>query len=229
MSEVDRLLEGLDDPAKRTRRQAAEALGRLAAADGALRARLAAALADGDPPRRYAVAYALFVAGDRTERLWAALSEALGSGDGDLRWAAARLVIALEFDEATSRLLDEVASRNAERRKMALYCLRERRARGDAVEGAVAAALADPEPGVRLAGMSALAALARDPADAADAIARLVDDREPGVRRAAAATLGKVGVATPIVRAALARAAATTDEALARAARGALERLSAPA
>jgi HEAT repeat protein len=227
MSDLDVLVRGLDHPTKLARRQAAEALGEAGARDPVVRARLLAELEVGHPARRWTVAYALFLAGERSERLWPVLRDALGSDDGDLRWAASRLVVALEVPDLTERLLAALGSGPPERRKMALYCLRERGERSAGIDAAVTAALEDADSAIRLAAMSALVMVAGEPEPAARALQRRLHDRDAGVRRAAAAALGRLGVRTPEVLASLDEAAHADDEALARAARGALDRLGA--
>jgi len=225
MSDVDVLMAALDHPTKLARRSAAEALGDRGTRDAAVRGRLLAELQVGDAGRRWTVAYALFLAGDRSARLWPALRDALGSDDGDLRWAAARLVVALDVPDLTERLVDTLAAGPAEQRKMALYCLREHGERSDRIDAAVTARLEDADAAVRLAAMSALVVVARDAAVAARALERRLYDRDAGVRRAAAAALGRLGMTSPDVIGALTEAAGSDDEALARAARGALARL----
>jgi len=225
MSDIETLVGALDHPTKLARRQAAEALGEAGARDPGVCARLASELEVGNPARRWTVAYALFLAGDRSERLWPVLCAALGSDDGDLRWAASRLVVALEVPDLTERLLAALGSGPAEQRKMALYCLRERGERSAHVDAAVTAALEDADSAVRLAAMSALVVVTTEPELAARALQRRLHDREAGVRRAAAAALGRLGVSTPDVLGALGCAAQAEDDALARAARGALDRL----
>jgi HEAT repeat protein len=226
VSDVDRLLRALDEPTKRAQRAAAEALGHAGSTDPGLRTRLAGELDRGSATRQWLVAYALFLAGDRSEHLWPVLVASLASDDGDLRWAAARLLVALELPDLTERLIAAVAAGGAEQRKMALYCLRERGERTPGTEAAVVTAVGDPNAGVRLAAIST-ATVAVSPAAAARAVAARLQDADVGVRRAAAATLGRIGVAAPDVVAALERAAQGTDDALARAARGALARLGA--
>lgn len=225
MSAADTLLAALDHPTKLARRQAAEALGELGRGDAGIRSPLGAELSGGPLERRWSVAYALFLAGERSERLWPVLSEAIGSSDGDLRWAASRLVVALEVPDLTARLLAAVAGGGAEQRKMALYCLREHGERGGHIDAAVIAALDDADAAIRLAAISSLSVTAHDGDAAARAILRRLDDADAGVRRAAAAALGRLQPGRPDVLAALGVAAASEDEALARAARGALERL----
>ena len=225
MTTAETLLAALDHPTKLARRQAAEALGELGSRDPAIRGRLLEELAAGTLERRWSVAYALFLAGERSGRLWPVLLEAIGSSDGDLRWAASRLVVALELPDLTARLLAALTGSRAEQRKMALYCLREHGERGEQIDAALTAALEDPDAAVRLAAMSSLVVTARDGDAAAQAILRRLSDADAGVCRAAAAALGRLPPARPDVLAALDVAAASEDEALARAARGALERL----
>jgi hypothetical protein len=120
MSGADTLLAALEHPTKLARRQAAEALGELGARDPAVRDRLLHELAAGPLARRWSVAYALFLAGERSECLWPVLLESIGSDDGDLRWAASRLVVALELPDLTDRLLAALGAGPADQRKMAL-------------------------------------------------------------------------------------------------------------
>jgi len=225
MTETERLLRALDEPTKRARRQAAEALGQLAASDASIRDGLVSELAVGTPQRRWTVAYTLFLAGDRSEHLWPSLLAGLGADDGDLRWATARLIVHLDVDDLGRRFVDAAATGPREQRKMALYCLRERGVRTPEIEQCVLRALEDGEPGVRLAALSSLAALFVDAIRAGERMAMLLEDPDAGVRRAAAAALGKLGTVGPAVSDALAAAARGTDTALARAARTALDRL----
>jgi hypothetical protein len=225
MTETDRLLRALDEPTKRARRQAAEALGHLAASDVRIRDRLVSELAAGPPARLWTVAYALYLAGDRSERLWPVLLGGLGADDGDLRWATARLIVHLDIDDLDRRFVDAAATGPREQRKMALYCLRERGVRTPEIEQCALRALVDAEPGVRLAALSTLAALFVDASRAGERMATLLEDPDAGVRRAAAAALGKLGAVGPAVAEALATAARGADPALARAARTALDRL----
>src|SRR5262245_59106725 len=109
MSAADTLFAALDHPTKLARRQAAEALGELGRGDPEIRDRLVTELATGPLERRWSVAYALFLAGERSERLWPVLLESIASSDGDLRWAASRLVVALEVPDLTARLLGALA------------------------------------------------------------------------------------------------------------------------
>jgi HEAT repeat protein len=205
------LIELLAHPNKESRRRAAGALS-LAAADPAHRASLARSLSDADASRRWGAAFALARAGVRDDAVVAAATEALGASDGDVRWAAAEIVCAAarERPAVVAAIRDACGSAVPERRKMALYCLRDV-AGPDAVP--FLAALTDPDRGVRLAG---LAGLARFDALDEDATARLIacmrDDADAGVRRAAAATVAKMAGRDASAAAALASAAGESDD-----------------
>jgi HEAT repeat protein len=228
-AETQWLLACLERPVKRVQRTAAEALADLEAAGVAVRAALEARLAAAMFAHRWGAAYALARLGEPPASVLPILVEAMGSDDGDLRWAAARIAVEqVRTPELTRCLLDAAAEPRAELRKMALYCLRDLGVRTPECDARCRAALADDAIGVRLAGLSALARLGVDRAATARAVLPLLGDPEPGVRRAAAATLGRVGVASPEVVVALERAAGASDEFLARAARQALASLRRP-
>jgi HEAT repeat protein len=223
------LLGCLEVPVKQVQRRAAEALADLETAGVAVRASLEARLAGTAFSHRWGAAYALARLGAPPAHVLPVLIEAMGSDDGDLRWAAARIAVEqLPGPALTTCLLDAAADPRAELRKMALYCLRDLAVWSPECEARCRAALQDDAVGVRLAGMSALARLDADRAASAQAVLPMLDDPEPGVRRAAAATLGRLGDASREVVLALERAAGTADEFLARAAAGALEALRGP-
>jgi len=210
---------------KAVQRRAAEALAALDARGVPVRARLARVLAQGPPRARFGAAWALATAGETSPATHAVLLDALGDADGDLRWAAADLLVRVRFADGPARLRDLVATGSGAARKMALYCLRDLGAAGPDVERTVLGALDDPDPGVRLAAMAALARLACDRDAAAARLTGALASGPPALRRAAAAALGTLGRATPAVLAALDAAAGASDPALRRAAAGALRAL----
>src|SRR5947199_72684 len=110
-------------------------------------------------------------------------------------------------------------------RKMALYCIRDLGAPSTDAEGVAAAALGDPDVGVRLAALSTLPAVAVDRVTASRRLLSLLEDPDGGVRRAAAVALGELGTNSEEVVAALRAAAASEDASLKRAAERALRRL----
>ena len=188
--EFDSLVDSLDTPSKRVRRDAA---GRLAAAaanpNGA--ARLQALLDDHRPACRWGAAFALDMAGLRDSRVALVAVETLADRDADLRWAASGILgrCALELPETVAMLEKAAAGPSDERAKMAIYCLRDMGAERGAL---YRRALGRRDSGVRFAALSALAKcreLAASDIDAMEEVA--VSDADQGVRRAARALLDK--------------------------------------
>jgi len=222
------LVDWLGADCKPVQRAAADAL-LCAAEQGAAAdvcARLVAALGDASPRRRWGAAWTLSLLGPPPPACLPVLVDVIGHADGDLRWAAAAVLLAMR-DEPTlvPRLVALAGDGNPVQRKMALYCLRDLDAGGAEPAAAARRALDDPDAGVRLAALAAALRLGGDAHTLAAAVAARLDDADAGVRRAAAATLGRLGVANDVVRAALARAIDGDDAALARAARAARTRL----
>ena len=107
---------------------------------------------------------------------------------------------------------------------MALYCLRDLGQAGPDAQTVYLAGLSDPDPMVRLAGLSCLGKLRLASAEALTLLLRLLEaDPDLGVRRATAVTLGQLGNSAPAVREALTRAAQSDDVGLSKAAKGALK------
>ncbi|HEX6060388.1 MAG TPA: HEAT repeat domain-containing protein [Gemmatimonadaceae bacterium] len=214
-------------PLKVVQRTAGEALAALAAGGMDVGRALEDAMGEGPFRRRWVAAWtASRIPGGRSAAQVRVLLEAIGADDGDVRWAAARI---LTDGEPTRELVASLAALasggGAGQRKMALYCLRDLGRADDEAVLRYRDALGDPSPGVRLAGMSALQRIRPGHRDDGRRIAALLDDPDGGVRRAAAATLGRMGVADPEVLARLDRAAESDDDVLARTARAARARL----
>jgi len=223
--ELAALAESLGDGRKAVERGAAEAFARLAARGVAVEDVLDEALASSLPRRRWGAAFALSLLGDPPPRTLPVLLEALGVDDGDVRWAAAGIVVRLTDREASGRaLLDRLRAGNGKQRKMALYCLRDLGARAVDVEAAVLRALGDTDWDVRLAAISTLPRLAVDRSASAERLVAVLETGEIRERRAAAAALGALEERSARVLAAL-RACGPDDPALRRAAERALARL----
>jgi hypothetical protein len=225
--ELAQALADLGHARKAVQRPAAERLAAAARVDPAVRRTIAASLGSSDARRQWGAAYALALLDAAPLDAVPVLLDALGSSDGDLRWASARLLVRAVRHTAAigERLIRLVGAASALQRKMALYCLRDLAGTVAIDGGAVVAALRDVDPGVRLAAMAAAVAILPRTADTAERVGTLLDDADVGVRRAAAATLGRIGVGTPALAARLERAVGAGDPALARAARQALSRL----
>lgn len=225
-ADVDLLVDALGAARKPVQRRAGGVLATLAAEAPELVARLEATLADASLRRRWGAAWTLGRLGPPPAACLPVLVEAMAEADGDLRWAAATLVVAMRETPGLEQRLHALAKDgNAPQRKMALYCLRDLAAPSATLDALAAAALADPESTVRLAAMALAARLPSDRTAVAARIAARLDDADAGVCRAAAAVLGRFGERTPPVVAALTRAAGRDDPVLARAATGALAAL----
>lgn len=219
----------LDSPQKAVQRLAADVLSRV---EAGLRTpvvtRLRSALAAPDARLRWGATYALGRLGLVEPAMLAPLLEALGQRDGDLRWAAAELLTTcarVHPDPVLAALLAAVSDQEAERRKMALYVLRDVAPASGAVRDATIRGLADPAVGVRFAALAALSRLRPLPPEACTLVLGLVRaDPDPGLRRAALCTLGEVGRGVSAVDAALADAATSNDPGMRRAARVARRR-----
>jgi HEAT repeat protein len=222
----DALAECLGHPRKAVQRPAADAFAALAGRGTPVHERLARIVEEGSPRQRWGAVYALARIGPLPPAAVPVLLEALGSDDGDMRWATAEMLLRLPEQAAlVVRLRELIAAGNAAQRKMALYCLRDLGARTPEVEAAVLDALADEDRDVRLAAVTTLARLARVREVAAERLLVLLARDDVRVRRAVAAALGTLGEAAPRVLAALHSAAEGDDAALRRAAEGALRAL----
>jgi HEAT repeat protein len=198
---ADALSGALGDPVKAVVRAASDALVAIARSRGSVDEALRRALHSNEPTRRFGAAFTAARLEPPSPRLLPALVEALASGDGDVRWAAARLLV------EAGRLHGEVlpllvglarAGENAVVRRMATFALRE--LAPDRPEAALVllAAASDPDLHVRRAATTAMAALLDPPrAVAAHLLAALRDDPDAATRRLAALALGEIGAANP--------------------------------
>jgi HEAT repeat protein len=234
---LDALIQCLGANRKVIQRRAAEALAASALYDARVIEKLRAMLSHHDPRARWGAVYALGLVNlDEALdlRVMPSLVEALSSDDGDVRWAAAELVVRLSSknrDAVSNRLIALAGSSNLNARKMALYCLRDV---GGPREELLAVAESCCNEHQSLLKMAALSLIARleDSGDrvAALAIRLLEGDPDGGVRRCAAVALGHIGSRSHRVTEALTRAANAKDDIyMKRAAEGALRRLGASA
>jgi HEAT repeat protein len=224
--ELDALCDCLGAAEKVVQRRAAEAFAALAERGVDVGERLLAALLSADKRRRWGSVFALSQLGEPPAQALPVLFDFLGSDDGDIRWAAAEILVRQPNRTALAEDLCRLLRGDIPaQRKMAAYCLREMKIRSSVVHEALFEALADADPGVRLAALSAVAGLPAEPRAAAAGVRPLLEDDEAGVRRAAAATLGTLGEASEEVLAALQVAAASADPSLRRAAQRSLRLL----
>ncbi|HVN29208.1 MAG TPA: HEAT repeat domain-containing protein [Candidatus Binataceae bacterium] len=234
-SSFDALLRCLGANRKAIQRRAAEALAAIASHDERVVAKLRTMLSHDDARMRWGVAYALGLVHEDGALDLAAmpnLVEAMSSADGDVRWAAAELVVRLgkeHRDAVSTRLLALAGEDNPNARKMALYCLRDVGGARDALLAIAEACCADHHSIVRMAALSLLTRIGNPGERAANAAMGLLEnDPDAGVRRCAAVALGHLSNHSARVTEALMRAAnANGDVSMQRAARGALARLGA--
>ena len=232
---LDALTLCLGASRKVIQRRAAEALAGLALHDARVVGKLRALLSHPDSRSRWGAVYTLGIVGrdDALDlRAMPNLLEALASNDGDVRWAAADLIVSLgrrHRAPVSSQLIALAHAGDLNSRKMALYCLRDVGGPHDELLAAAESCCRDQQSLLKMAALSLLPHI-EDPGDhVADLAIRLLeDDSDAGVRRCAAVALGHIGSHSPRVIAALGRAAQTEDDIyLKRAARGALTRLGA--
>ncbi len=205
---------------------AAEALAMLAATDSSVRGRLADALRAPDLALQWGAIYGLSRLGPAPPESLPILVEALGSDDGDVRWATAAILAAMDTRATVvGQLVGVARDGRPTQRKMALYCLRDLGGSLPAIDAVVHAALDDPDVGVRLAAITSLPRVAIDRLGASRRLIAALDEPHDSLRRAAAAALGALGLSTPTVRQRLHAAAASDDPSLGRAARRSLRLL----
>ena len=182
----------LEHPDKAVRRRAADTLASALAGGDIDADSLRPSLASPSREVCWGLAFALRFAGLRDDALLESWMEALGDEDGDVRWAAAAIVIEAARGEESLRagLLVLAVSGRPLSRKMALFCLCAGGLR-DATP--FVAALADEDLFVRLAALTSLGRLGMREDGVLAAIAAVESgDPEPRVRRAAAAILERL-------------------------------------
>jgi HEAT repeat protein len=230
---LDALIRCVGANRKAIQRRAAEALAAVASHDARVVEKLRATLSHAGARMRWGVAYALglvTLGGALDLAAMPNLIEALSTNDGDVRWAAAELVVRLgkEHREAVSHQLIALARGvDPNARKMALYCLRDVGGPREELLAVAEACCADHHSIVKMAALSLLTRIG----DAGErgtnlAIHLMQNDPDAGVRRCAAVALGHLGNHSALVTDALVRAAKIDgDVSMQRAANGALTRL----
>lgn len=191
------LLACLGHPRKAIQRIAAEVLALWARVTPEIRPRLVRLLASPDFRMRWGAAFTLAKIGPEPATL-PVLVEAFGQADSDLRWAAEAAIVDLarRNREIRTALVELVRAGSPSQRKMAIYGLRDL---GDPIEGLrdlLVDQLEFPNPGVRLAALSALTRLFAGSSEIIPAVARVVsNDPDAGVRRAARSALEALSAA----------------------------------
>jgi hypothetical protein len=185
-------LDALGNERKAVQRTAAQVLALWSRTTADVASRLRALLRDEPLRHRFGAAFALAKLGP-DPAMMPVLLETLGEADGDMRWAAATLVVDLARERPAFRdeLHSLAASGTAGQRKMAIYCLRDLGETGAGLEEILVADLTHPDEGVRLAALAALGRLFGARESAFRAVLRVAgEDTDAGVRRAAVSQLG---------------------------------------
>jgi HEAT repeat protein len=225
---LDGLLHCLGHSRKAVQRGAATQLVRFASRDVEIVPALIRKLGGGDPRVRWTAAFTLSQISLPEPSPLSVLIENLGHEESDLRWAAATAVLRLaeQHRSVIAEMLCLARAGNAVQRRMALYCLRDLAQESTDAQAVYLDSLSDPDPGVRLSGLSCLGKLRLASAAARVRLLEMLEaDPDLGVRRATAVTLGQVGDAAPEVITALTKAAQSEDVSLGKAAVGALKQL----
>ncbi len=224
--EVQALAECLGSARKVVQRRAAEAFAALNDSGVPVQTTLVATLQSSSVRQRWGAAYALSLLGAPPAEAVPVLLETLGSDDGDMRWAAADILVRMHGARGPlDQLQALLRADNPLQRKMAAYCLRDLGTCSPAIEHALLETLDDADTGVQLAAMSSLARLTRDRQTVAQRLVAFLESDNARLRRAAAATLGVLGERSEPVLAALRAAADDPDASLQRAAARALRLL----
>jgi HEAT repeat protein len=198
---ADALGEALGDPEKAVARAASDALVEIGSRMGGVESALREALHSDLPRRRWGAAFTAARIAPPGPRLLPALAEALGSADGDVRWAAARLIVETGriHAEVLPLLLAMVRSGEAAaQRRMAAFALRELAPERVEVAKALLEASRDSDLQVRRAAFTAMASLTAPPAGLATRLLGAIrEEDDPAARRLAALALGEIGSANP--------------------------------
>jgi len=226
----------LGDPVKAVVRAASDALVEISrGADSGVEGALLGALHSDEPTRRWGAAFTAARVAQPNLRLLPALVEALGCTDGDVRWAAARIIVDVGHGhgEVLPLLVGLVrGGENPVVRRMATYALRELAPDRPEAAAVLLEAATDRDVQVRRAATTAMASLLGPPPQIGrHLLGALVSDPDAATRRLAALALGELGSEDPRAvpaetRQALATASEHSEDIdLQRAVRLALQRL----
>lgn len=230
------LSEVLGDPVKAVGRAASDALVEIGRGAADVGKSLQAALHSADPKRRWRAAFTTARLEAPAPRLLPALVEGLGSGDGDVRWASARVIVEMGKVHAEVLPLMVGLVRGGESpivRRMATFALRELAPERPESAEVLLEAIGDSDLHVRRAAMTAMASLASPPAPVAVRVLEaLRSDPDAATRRLAALAVGELGASDPDfvpggAGEALVEARTSEDPDLRRAVERALDRLKA--
>ena len=195
------LADALADGDSRVSRAASDALVTLGHRLAEVRPQLRQALHAQAAGQRWAAAFSLSRLEAPSLALVPAAVEAMGSPDGDVRWAAARLLVetARLHEEAASVLVQLVSSgETAAVRRMATYALRQLAPDHPDALRAIVAATSDDDLAVRRAALTTLARAIQPPDSVIARLSEvLLSETDSASRTLAAVALGELGAAHP--------------------------------
>jgi len=195
------LARALGDVHKAVSRAASDALLAVARRGGGIDDVLRGALRSDSAAARWGAAFTLARLEPPGPRLLPALVEALASEDGDVRWAAARILVDAGrlHGEVLALLVGLVrTSESSSVRRMATFALRSLAPDRPEAARVLLEATRDADLRVRRAAFTALAALEAPPREVpARLVGVLRDDPDAASRRLAALALGELGAADP--------------------------------
>jgi HEAT repeat protein len=195
---VPGLAGALGDPDRAVARAASRALAELGREHPSVALALRDALRGELPRQRIQAALTLARLEPPEPRSLPALVAALDAEDGDLRWAATRLLVEMGRGrgEVLPVLLGLAREGSPRARRMALAGLRELAPDDPEVARALLAATRDPDAGVRRSAVAALAALQEPPRGVLDRLSALAaEDPDAASRQLAAAALARLAAA----------------------------------
>ena len=224
----------LGDPVKAVGRAASDALVEMARNAAGIHEPVREALHSDDPKRRWRAAFTAARMAPPDPHLLPALVDGLGSLDGDVRWASARVIV--EMGRRHGEVLPVMVGlvRRGESpivRRMATFALRELAPDRPEAAQVLLEAVGDDDLHVRRAATTAMASLDRPPIPVVERLLEaLRTDPDAATRRLAALALGELGAADPLALPddapdALANARSSEDIDLRRAVDRALSRL----
>lgn len=193
---VENLLDELQHGDRAVVRRAVDALVAMAPREPLLAERLERRLADETVRWKWPIAYTLGRVMEASEACLGVLAEGLGSDDQDVRWATQRLLTELG---GAQRMVYEALlglSRDGipNQRRMAVYCLRDIGPNDQRNARAIAAALSDAEPLVRVAAVTSLVHFGPAAKECASVLRQLAaEDPDARVRNAAGFVLARLG------------------------------------
>ncbi len=231
---VQALSDALGDPVKAVGRAASDALVELAGRNDDIETSIERALRGPDRHQRWRAAFTLARVSPPGPNLLPALVEGLGSPDGDVRWASAKLIVQTgrQHAEVLHLLIGLVrGGEQAVVRRMATFALREVAPDRPEAAEVLLEAVSDPDLHVRRAATNAMASLeAPSQPVGVRLLEALREDPDAATRRLAALALGELGASDPRILpaetdSALEHAHASGDPDLRRAVDRALDRL----